>query len=67
MSSKSLSNTLRLIASFDHCKKYGQDRCSFFVGRYTGNGASVVAALRRRGYTVEKLGSASYEITSGPL
>lgn len=66
MSKAKMTNTERLIANFEHCQKYGQDKCRFLVGRYTGNGASVVAALRRRGYTVEKLDSASYEITAAP-
>lgn len=37
------------------------------VGRYTGSGPSVVAALRRRGYSVERAASGSYEITAGPV
>lgn len=61
-----LTNTDRLIASFEHCQKFGQDKCFFYVGKYTGNGPSVVSALRRRGYTVDKLGQAYYEITAGP-
>ena len=66
MSKAKLSNTDRLIANFEDCQRGGVDKCRFRVGKYTGNGPSVVAALRRRGYTVEKLNSASYEITAAP-
>lgn len=60
-----MTNTERLIDNFKHCQREGQ-ACQFMVGRYTGNGPSVVAALRRRGYSVEPTGKGSYQITAGP-
>lgn len=62
-----MTNTQRLIEAFKHCQREGV-ACRFMVGRFTGNGTSVVAALRRRGYTVGRTGAdrQSYEITSGP-
>lgn len=50
-----MTNTERLIASVEHAAKYGQGTITFMVGRYTGNGPSVVAALRRRDYKVDKV------------
>lgn len=58
-----MTNTERLIKDFEHAEKYGCLPVKFMVGRYTGNGPSVVAALRRRGYTVEVAGQATYAIT----
>lgn len=49
-----LSNTDRLIANFEHAEREGCLPVNFMVGRYTGNGPSVVAALRRRGFSVER-------------
>lgn len=60
-----MTNTERLIENFQHCAKEGVV-CRFMVGRHTGNGPSVVAALRRRGYSVGCTGTGSYEITAGP-
>ena len=54
-----MTNTERLIASLENAKKSGASEVTFYVGRYTGNGPSVVAALRRRGFKVEKQRSAS--------
>ena len=54
-----MTNTDRLIASLDGAKKAGVNHVDFYVGRYTGNGPSVVAALRRRGFSVSKIQSAS--------
>ena len=51
----SMTNTQRLIASLDHAIMYGIPHVDFMVGRYTGNGPTVVAALRRRGYIVTKV------------
>lgn len=51
---KELTNTERLIANIKHCMENGNTTMHFYVGRYTGNGPSVVAALRRRGYSVSK-------------
>lgn len=50
-----MTNTERLICSLAFAKKNGSDHVDFYVGRWTGNGSSVVAALRRRGFTVERL------------
>ena len=50
-----MTNTERLIASVEHAVKHGQPSMTFMVGKYTGNGPSVTAALRRRGYKVEKV------------
>lgn len=60
-----MTNTERLIHNFKHCQREGV-ACRFMVGRYTGNGPSVVAALRRRGYSVEPTGKGSYQLTAGP-
>lgn len=60
-----MTNTERLIASFDHAKGFGST-VRFYVGRLTGNGPAVVPALRRRGYTVDRLGPSFYEIVAGP-
>jgi hypothetical protein len=54
-----MTNTDRLIASLEDAKKAGSDHLYFYVGRYTGNGSSVVAALRRRGFTVDRIPSSS--------
>lgn len=58
-----MTNTERLIKDFEACQEQNL-LCRFAVGRYTGNGIAVVAALRRRGYTVTKLRSSYFEITS---
>lgn len=50
-----MTNTERLIASLGHAAKSGRSYVDFLVGRYTGNGPAVVAALRRRGYKVSKV------------
>lgn len=60
-----MTNTERLEREFLLCQK-AEVPCRFRVGKYTGNGPSVVAALRRRGYTVERLQPASYAIISAP-
>lgn len=57
-----ISNTDRLIASFEHAEQVGLLPVNFMVGRYTGNGPSVVAALRRRGFTVDRT-TGGYAIT----
>lgn len=52
--------------SFYFAKKSGFSYLNFSVGRYTGNGVAVVAALRRRGFDVERLGGTcpqSYRLT----
>lgn len=62
-----MSNTERLIADLDHCTKHGVPYVNFMVGKYTGNGPSVVAALRRRGFKVVKVpagGVAAYRLTA---
>lgn len=50
-----MTNTERLIQSLEHSAKAGTPSVTFTVGRYTGNGPSVVAALRRRGYRVDRV------------
>lgn len=57
-----MTNTDRLINDYNNCQAHGCN-CRFAVGKYTGNGPSVVAALRRRGFTVTKLRNAYYELT----
>lgn len=57
-----MTNTERLISEHATCQKHGVN-CRFAVGKYTGNGPTVVPALRRRGYTVTKLRNAYYELT----
>lgn len=49
-----MTNTERLIASFKSAEEFGCLPVHFMVGRYTGNGPSVVEALRRRGYDVAR-------------
>ena len=50
-----MTNTERLIYSLDCAIKSGTPHLNFMVGKYTGNGSSVVAALRRRGYMVTRV------------
>ncbi len=57
-----MTNTERLIASLEYAIKSGLPYLNFYVGKYTGNGASVVEALRRRGYRVERIGRAQYRL-----
>lgn len=49
-----MTNTERLIDSLRIAQKAGFAHLDFRVGKYTGNGSAVVAALRRRGYTVKR-------------
>ena len=60
-----MTNTERLIEGYKQCKAQGTTM-RFSTGRYTGDGTSVVEALRRRGYTVNRLGSSYYEVADGP-
>lgn len=50
-----MTNTQRLIASLECAINSGTPHVNFMVGKYTGNGPSVVAALRRRGYMVTRV------------
>jgi hypothetical protein len=50
-----MNNTEHLILALEFAEKSGQTSLTFMVGKYTGNGSSVVAALRRRGFAVIKL------------
>ena len=52
-----MNNTQRLEACLAHAIAAGVYHVDFMVGRYTGNGTSVVAALRRRGYRVSRHGA----------
>lgn len=62
-----MTNTDRLIATYQHHIQYSDEPMTFAVGRYTGNGASVVAALQRRGYTVVRTSHPqTYAITAAP-
>ena len=47
-----MTNTERLIATLENSLQWGHESIIFAVGRYTGNGVAVVAALRKRGYPV---------------
>jgi hypothetical protein len=49
---KPVSSTDRLIADLELSKKLGDGKVRFEVGRFTGNGPAVIAALRKRGYSV---------------
>lgn len=49
-----MTQTERLISHFNEAKENGKDCIHFFVGKYTGWNASVINALRNRGYTVER-------------
>lgn len=51
-----MTNTERLVVQLEHTAKCGVPCMDFMVGKYTGNGASVVGALRRRGFKVERVG-----------
>jgi len=51
-----MTNTERLLANLEHSAKAGVSCMEFMVGKYTGNGPSVVEALRRRGVRVERVG-----------
>lgn len=63
-----MTNTQRLIAGFEHSQRHGAPRFIFLVGKFTGNGPAVVAALRRRGYKVDHVpgAAAAYCIITGP-
>lgn len=50
-----MTNTERLIATMEHAVKCGYPCITFAVGKHTGNGPSVVEALRRRGYSVDRV------------
>jgi len=54
-----MTNTERLISSLEQAVAQGEAAITFMVGKYTGNGPSVVAALRRRGYRVDPIGGSS--------
>lgn len=63
-----MSNTERLIASLHYAARAGVPHLDFLVGKHTGNGSSVVAALRRRGFKVSKVpagGVAAYRLEFG--
>lgn len=62
-----MTNTERLIYSLECAKKAGADFLNFYVGSHTGNGPSVVAALRRRGFTVDRIPASrgGYRLTGG--
>lgn len=60
-----MNNTERLMLAFANCQRHGET-LRFATGRYTGNGTAVVEALRRRGYTVNRLNGSCYEVTKGP-
>lgn len=66
-SAKPLTNTERLIATLEHAEKYGDGTVIFNVGKYTGNGPSVVAALKKRGFDVSVYtsGGGSYVLKRG--
>jgi hypothetical protein len=51
---KAPTNTERLIKSLEFAVENGHRTVDFMVGKYTGNGPSVVAALRARGYKVDR-------------
>jgi hypothetical protein len=51
---KNPTNTERLIKDLETSIANGIDSVNFMVGKNTGNGPSVVAALRARGYTVDR-------------
>ena len=49
-----VTNTERLIKSLETAIANGHSEVDFMVGRYTGNGPSVVTALRARGFVVNR-------------
>lgn len=57
-----MTNTERLIQSLTSGYPHGVARMTFWVGKYTGNGPSVVNALRRRGYQVTRQANGSYVV-----
>ncbi len=57
-----MSNTDRIIASLVAAQKFGATFLEFRIGKYTGNGTSVVAALRRRGFAVTRIPGGSYRV-----
>lgn len=59
-----MTNTELLISEFEQAIKYGATHFDFMVGKCTGNGPSVIAALERRGYTVERIRRGSYRMTA---
>lgn len=57
-----MTNTEQLLASLEWHQQYEYQHMDFYVGRFTGNGPAVVAAMRRRGYRVEKLSPGRYRV-----
>lgn len=58
-----LTNTERLIETLVRSENMGCNTVYFYVGRYTGNGPSVIPALRRRGFNVTKHVTGMYELS----
>ena len=56
------SNSDRLICDLEVSVANHVNHVDFAVGKYTGNGPSVVAALRRRGFEVSKIAAATYRL-----
>ena len=54
------TNTQRLEADIAASAKRGDGSIHFYVGRHTGNGPSVLNALRRRGYVVQHAAGGGY-------
>lgn len=64
-----MTNTQRLIQTLEQAEQFGIPSVEFAVGAYTGNGPSVVAALRRRGFTVVRVpeaGLTAYRLERNP-
>ncbi len=59
LSEQPMTNTEQLVEQLERTAKSGVPCMVFMVGKYTGNGPSVVGALRRRGFRVERVGGSN--------
>lgn len=57
-----MTKTEQLIQELDVTVKSGLDSMVFMVGRYKYYTVSCVNALRRRGYTVDKIAQETYRV-----
>jgi hypothetical protein len=61
-----MTNTDRLIALLEIAERAGANATiRFNVGRFTGNSPSVIAALRRRGFTVNSGADGGWILSRG--
>ena len=59
-----MTNTESIIKGLESCQRHGIKTMQFRVGKNTGNNPSVIGALRKRGYLVERKPGGGYTITT---